>query len=189
MALSALKDLVWSIHPENDTLASLGEFIADCSSRFLTAAGLKFDLDVPLDLPARTLSGELRGEVAALFKEALRNVVQHANARNVQVCPRIDENELTLIVRDGQTAADGNGRFSIDDFSYDAFHPAMNEAGQMVFEAKLSGTTGGNATMTVSSSLTTRWACSKSPAKEIHSGAAPLTVSILRSPLCRLLPN
>lgn len=99
-ALSELKDLVWSVHPENDTLSSLGEFITDFSSRFLTAAGLKFDLDVPLDLPPIAISGCQRNEVAAMFKEALRNIVQHARATRVNIQMRVEGNLLIVRVGD-----------------------------------------------------------------------------------------
>lgn len=57
---------------------------------------------------------------------------------------RFDGTSLTQIVRNGQPAPDGNGRFSMDTPSFDYFNPALNDLGQIAFAARLAGTAGGS---------------------------------------------
>jgi ligand-binding sensor domain-containing protein/signal transduction histidine kinase len=98
--LRELNDLIWSIHPNNDTLPSLVDFIGNFASRNLSTAKVELDLDLPEQIPATPISGELRHEVAAMFKAALRNVIQHARAKRVFIRLQIDDTRLALAVRD-----------------------------------------------------------------------------------------
>lgn len=102
--LRELNDLIWAVHPRNDTLPSLADFISNFGSRYLGTAGLELDLDLPETIPALPIASHLRQEVAAMFKEALRNITQHAHAKRVTIRLRIDESQLVLTVCD-----DGSG--------------------------------------------------------------------------------
>jgi signal transduction histidine kinase len=99
-SLRELSDLIWAVHPDNDTLSSLADFLSNFASRYLNAAGLELDLDLPDAIPPRPIPSQLRHELAAMFKEALRNVTQHARARRVTVSLKFDEACLRLVVRD-----------------------------------------------------------------------------------------
>ncbi|MCW5552316.1 MAG: hypothetical protein KIS67_09105 [Verrucomicrobiae bacterium] len=98
--LRELNDLIWSVHPGNDTLPSLADFISNFGSRYLGTAGLKLDLDLSETIPAVPIASHLRQEVAAMFKEALRNITQHAQARHVTIRLRVDGSQLVLTVCD-----------------------------------------------------------------------------------------
>jgi len=102
--LGELKDLIWSVHPSNDSLASLAEFVVDFSTRFLEKAGLELDLRVADQIPDIFLPGEFRRDVSAMLKEALRNVVSHSGARRVTVTFEAVGGGILLAVHD-----DGRG--------------------------------------------------------------------------------
>lgn len=102
--LRELNDLIWSVNPSNDTLPSLADFISNFASRYLGTAGLKLDLDFSETIPAVPIASHLRQQVAAMFKEALRNITQHAQARHVTIRLRVDGSQLVLTVCD-----DGRG--------------------------------------------------------------------------------
>lgn len=103
-SLRQLNDLIWSVQPQNDTLRSLADFIGDCADRYLTTAGLAVELNLPEEIPALPIASSLRREVAAMFKEALRNAVQHARAETVMVSLKIAADYLIIHVQD-----DGQG--------------------------------------------------------------------------------
>ena len=108
--LRELRELIWSVHPENDNLPSLADFIASFSARFVSTAGLELELDFPASLPEMPLPGQYRQEVAALVKESLRNIVQHAQARRVTIRLRVEQGGLHLSVRDdGKGFSPGHG--------------------------------------------------------------------------------
>ncbi len=111
--LRELNDLIWSVHPSNDTLPSLADFISNFGSRYLGTAGVKLDLDLPETIPPTPIASHLRQEVAAMFKEALRNITQHAQARRVTIRLRVEGSHLVLTVCD-----DGRG------FDLSALKPA-----------------------------------------------------------------
>jgi signal transduction histidine kinase len=98
--LREVNDLIWSVLPSNDTLPSLADFISNFAARYLTAGGVRLDLDLPDEIPSLPIPSRLRHEVAGMFKETLRNVTQHARARQVVVRMRIEGGRLVLKVRD-----------------------------------------------------------------------------------------
>lgn len=97
-SLEELGDLIWLVSPENDTAGGWADFASSHASRFLGSAGITLDLEVLVPNPAQPLSGVLRHELAAVLKESLRNVLQHAGATRVrlQTVVRADEISLTL---------------------------------------------------------------------------------------------
>src|SRR5262249_54554922 len=81
-------------------LASLADFIANFASRYLGLAGVALELDLPDRIPPAPIASQFRHELAAAFKEALRNVVQHARAKLVTVRLRCEGGQLMLSVCD-----------------------------------------------------------------------------------------
>jgi ligand-binding sensor domain-containing protein/signal transduction histidine kinase len=109
-ALREVNDLIWSVHPGNDTLPSLVDFVANFASRYLSTAGVGLDLDMPDRIPPVPIPSRLRHEVAGMFKEALRNVTQHAHAKRVTVALAIEGERLVLSVRDDGDGFDSSAR-------------------------------------------------------------------------------
>lgn len=103
-ALRELNEVIWAVNPEHDTLEGLADFVSNFASRYLAAARLALNLDIEPGLPAVDLPVQVRGELAAMFKEALRNAVQHARASRVLVGLRWEQEEVRLSIAD-----DGGG--------------------------------------------------------------------------------
>lgn len=100
MSSGELRELIWEVHPENDSLSSLFEFFADFASRHLRAAGISLQLDLPLEYFSQPVRNEVRREISALFKESLQNVVRHAAATQVVVAVRWKDHQLHVCVQD-----------------------------------------------------------------------------------------
>jgi len=97
---AAMDEIVWAINPAHDTLESLAAYFAGFVQEYLTPAGLKFNLDLPLTLPPLVISSEVRHNLFLAFKEALHNVVKHARATEVLVTLEIRPGGFVLSVRD-----------------------------------------------------------------------------------------
>ncbi len=110
--LGELNEMIWSTHPDHDRLSSLADFVGDFASRYLDAAGLELELDIAPIARDEVIRSQARRELAALFKEALRNTVQHARASRVKVGLGVGPNEMRLSLEDdGQGVEDfGKGR-------------------------------------------------------------------------------
>lgn len=95
-----LDELVWVVNPEKDHLENLVSYLAALSEEMLAMTAIRFRLDFPEELPDAPLSGHLRHRLLLAFKEALNNVVKHAQATEVQVRLRLPPGELVLSVED-----------------------------------------------------------------------------------------
>ncbi len=100
----ALDEIVWTVNPSNDTLDGLLTYVCKYAQEYLEVAGLRYRLDVPAQLPAASISPEVRHNVFLAAKEAVTNVVRHARASSVRLRMRLEPGAFTLEIQD-----DGRG--------------------------------------------------------------------------------
>lgn len=98
--VTALDEIVWSLSPRHDSTASLSSYLTDYAQEFLRAAMIACRLEVAPNQPAYVLNATQRHHLFLAFKEALTNVVRHAQATEVWVRIGSDENELWVTVED-----------------------------------------------------------------------------------------
>ena len=99
-----LDTIVWTVNPRNDTLDQLVGFICRVSGELLARAGVRCRFDLPEEVPARPVSPELRHGVFLVVREALTNVVKHAQATCVHLRLRVEQEALHGCIED-----DGRG--------------------------------------------------------------------------------
>jgi len=106
----ALEEIVWALRPGSDTLQSLVEYIAHFANELFEGDGAHCRLDLPHDLPARSLPPEMRHNIFLIVKEALTNAFKHARATEVRIQAKAVDRSLELIVQDnGHGFVLGNG--------------------------------------------------------------------------------
>jgi signal transduction histidine kinase len=96
----SLDEIVWAVNPSNDTLEGLANYICKYAQEYLALADLPCRVDVPADLPETPIPPELRHNVYLAFKEAVHNVIKHAQAREVWVRLMLRPKQLVLQVED-----------------------------------------------------------------------------------------
>jgi len=96
----ALDEIVWAVNPKHDTLDSLVTYLGGFAQQFLSAAEIRCRLDVPVSLPSWAITSEIRHNVFLAFKEALHNVLQHAQATEVRVSMVLHSEAFVLTVAD-----------------------------------------------------------------------------------------
>ena len=101
--VDSMNEIVWALNVHNDTLDSLVAFIRKYARDFLqdTPIKLVFKEDVNQDF---TLQGNVRRSIYLVVKEAINNVVKHADAQQVNLNIHTDNNKLIIVIED-----DGNG--------------------------------------------------------------------------------
>jgi signal transduction histidine kinase len=101
--VDSMNEIVWALNVHNDTLDSLVAFIRKYARDFLqdTPIKLVFEEDVNQDF---TLQGNVRRSIYLVVKEAINNVVKHADAQQVKLNIQADNNKLTIVIED-----DGKG--------------------------------------------------------------------------------
>jgi len=103
----SLDEIVWAINPRNDTLPNLIGHLGEMTVEFLRLAGLKYEVDLPDHLPPCVLTPEQRHNLFLVVKEALNNIVRHANAGEVRLRVIASEKDLQIIVEDNGRGFDG----------------------------------------------------------------------------------
>jgi signal transduction histidine kinase/ligand-binding sensor domain-containing protein len=106
----AMDEIVWAVNPTHDTLDSLVTYLGRFAQHFLSAAGIRCRLDVPMNLPGWALTAEVRHNVFLALKEALNNVVKHARATEVRVALELEPRGFVLTVADNGCGFDFSGR-------------------------------------------------------------------------------
>ena len=96
----ALDEIVWTVNPSNDTLDGLITYVCKYAQDYLAVAGLRYRLEAPPQLPGTPITPELRHNVFLASKEAITNVVRHAQATAVSLRLRLEPTSFTLEIED-----------------------------------------------------------------------------------------
>jgi signal transduction histidine kinase len=95
-----LDEIVWAITPANDTLEQFSSYVSKYAQDYLRAAGIRCRLEVPESLPKYPMSSAQRHDLFLAAKEALHNVVKHAQADEVWLRLKIENGSLALEIQD-----------------------------------------------------------------------------------------
>jgi ligand-binding sensor domain-containing protein/anti-sigma regulatory factor (Ser/Thr protein kinase) len=83
--IRTVDEIVWAVSPRNDTLESLTHYICRHAEEFFELTPVELELELPPEFPAHRLSAEVRHNLFCAVKEALNNVLKHADATRVRI--------------------------------------------------------------------------------------------------------
>jgi len=116
--VDAMSDIVWSIDPKRDDLASLAARVRQFALGMFEPRGIVLDLQVPEEARKVQLVPEDRRHLLLLIKEAVNNIARHSGCRHVWITLSMEGSRLRVEVRD-----DGSG------FTEDAARRAPSTGG------------------------------------------------------------
>ena len=99
-----LNEIVWAVNPENDNLEHFSDHICKFAQDYLSLAGIRCRLDFPESVPAYPMPSPERHSLFLAAKEALQNIVKHAEAGQVWIRLKLEPDVLMLLIED-----DGKG--------------------------------------------------------------------------------
>ncbi|HEV2691478.1 MAG TPA: sensor histidine kinase, partial [Verrucomicrobiae bacterium] len=107
----ALDEIVWAVNPSNDTLEGLANYACKYAQEYFALAKVSFRAELPANLPATPILPEVRHNVFLAFKEAVNNVVKHAQATEARVKLQLEPDKFILTVTDnGRGLGDISGK-------------------------------------------------------------------------------
>ena len=106
----SLDEIVWATNPSRDNSESSIAFITAYAENYLKTTNTSLRLDIPLGLERIQLSAEIRYQLFLAGKEALTNVIKHANAKTVWLRFRQENGFLILTVEDDGQGFVDNGK-------------------------------------------------------------------------------
>jgi hypothetical protein len=110
--LRSLDETVWAINPRNDTIPDLVDYIGHFVMKSLATANIKCRLDLPDYPPNLVVPAEVRHSLFLVVKEAVHNIISHANATTVNMTIKITGDALEIAIED-----DGQG-FAFGEISH-----------------------------------------------------------------------
>ncbi len=99
-AILAFDEIVWAVNPRNDTLGDLVNYLCRHAEEFFEGSATHCVFDLPNTIPAVMLPTEVRHQVFLASKEALTNVLKHANASEVTVRLVLHPGAFELVIQD-----------------------------------------------------------------------------------------
>ncbi|HEU5123044.1 MAG TPA: ATP-binding protein [Verrucomicrobiae bacterium] len=102
--ITALDGLVWTIDPQNDTLAALVEYIASYAAEFLAGAEVLCKIERPHHYPDWMVMAEVRHNLLLAVAETLNNSVRHGRPTQVLLRIECSDDRLEIFIKD-----DGQG--------------------------------------------------------------------------------
>jgi signal transduction histidine kinase len=98
--LNNMNAIIWSMTTEHDKLENVVAYIRSYAQEFLDETGIICTVILPEKIPTLQVAGEMRRNVFLVVKEALNNVVKHAEATEVIIRLTVVNNGLKLEIRD-----------------------------------------------------------------------------------------
>ena len=115
MVSESMREIVWSINPDIDTLGEALPRMLHYASQLLEARGIELQAEITPEVERLKLSMQQRRDVYLIFKEAVNNLARHSNASRASVHFECSGDILTMRIADNGsgfgavTAATHNG--------------------------------------------------------------------------------
>jgi len=104
--INNLNSIIWSMSSQNDTLGNMVAYIRSYTIEYLEGTGIKPTIQIPEILPALVVRGTIRRNIFLLMKEALQNIVKHAEATEVMICMNEEPMGYSLTIHDNGKGID-----------------------------------------------------------------------------------
>jgi signal transduction histidine kinase/ligand-binding sensor domain-containing protein len=95
-----VEEIVWTVNPRNDSLDRFTAYLCEFAERVAVRAGLRFRWEAPEDIPPLPLASDIRHHLFLVTKEALNNLVKHADASEARLQLSVEDRALTIIISD-----------------------------------------------------------------------------------------
>jgi len=114
--LNKMNTIIWTMKSSNDTLESMIAYIRANATEYFDGTSIKCDVYTPSTIPEVEMSGEKRRNIFLSVKEAMTNIIKHAQATEVSISISTYNEQLVIEVADngkgmdiGNTRRFGNG--------------------------------------------------------------------------------
>ena len=102
--LNNMNAIIWTMNSSNDTFKNLVAYIRTYAIEYFENTGIECKFEITPDLPELVVQGETRRNIFLVVKEALNNILKHANATIVTFTLKRDNTSISFYIHDN-----GNG--------------------------------------------------------------------------------
>jgi signal transduction histidine kinase len=138
--IAALDVIVWAVDPEDNLLQSLADYLTGYAEEFFSNTKIACRFKIPVSFPQVILDGRVRHDLLMAVKEALNNVVRHAEATEVEFRMAVAAGHLEIEITDNGKGFEGGmykGRHGLKNLSA----RLLNLGGSCTVESQVAGGT------------------------------------------------
>lgn len=97
---ASLSEIVWAIHPGNDHVGSLVNYMKSTAYQLMENSGIGYTCEFPDEINQQSIHPEVKRNIYLVMKEALHNALKYAEATHIHVSFRINQGHFFLEIRD-----------------------------------------------------------------------------------------
>ena len=135
--IGAMSDIVWTINPENDSLAKIIFRMKSLAYNLFRAKNIEFTFQSDDILEQKKISIEERRNLYLIFKEAVNNLVKYSKATHVSISMTSENDQIKLVIKD-----DGVGFNTSQDMEGNGLKIMKRRADEMKSQFKLESSKG-----------------------------------------------
>ena len=109
--LDNMSDIIWSIKPENDSLANILSRMREYATTVLEAKKINYNIDFPADADHIHLLPDLKNNMFLVFKEAVNNLAKYSQCSKANIALTIQDKKIKMIVEDNGKGFDSSNDF------------------------------------------------------------------------------
>ncbi|MEM9919264.1 MAG: two-component regulator propeller domain-containing protein [Bacteroidota bacterium] len=95
-----LREVIWAVNSRYDTLENLILYLHRYASEYLENTKIEYRSDIPTNIPQHVILGKQRSNILFSFKEAINNIVQHAEASHISIDFIVHPHTFHIQIRD-----------------------------------------------------------------------------------------
>ena len=96
----SLDDIIWSVNTNHDTLEETVARMRLYTAELFDGAGIRYELQLDPAFEATKLIMEQRRDIYMIYKEAVNNILKHAQAKQVLIAIAIAHHQLVMHIKD-----------------------------------------------------------------------------------------
>ncbi|RYY18881.1 MAG: hypothetical protein EOO04_23075 [Chitinophagaceae bacterium] len=104
--LNKMNTIIWTMKSSNDTLESMIAYIRANATEYFDGTSINCDVHTPSTIPDVEMSGEKRRNIFLSVKEAMTNIIKHAQATEVSISISTYNDQLVIEVADNGKGMD-----------------------------------------------------------------------------------
>jgi len=143
----AMRDIVWLTNPSSDSLKDLVAKMKEVADNTLGKFNLNFDY--PKDVSEINLLPETKRNLFFIYKEALNNIVKHAEAKNVYIKLLMEKSSILVSIKD-----DGKGFNALENFSGNGLKNIRSRANEINADLKFESNPGKGTFLELTANIT-----------------------------------
>jgi signal transduction histidine kinase len=104
--LNNMNTIIWTMNSSNDSFGNMVAYIRSYAIEYFENTGVSCSVNIDTNLPEFVVNGEIRRNVFLVVKEALNNILKHANATEVTLTLKREQERISFYIHDNGVGID-----------------------------------------------------------------------------------